>query len=130
MTILLDTNVLVWILTAPEKLPEHVERTLADTRNKVLFSTINIWEIAIKFALNRADFRLPPLEALQAARDSGFTELPFDSVVAASVADLPPHHHGDPFDRLLLAQALSIPAHLYTTDRTLAAYSELVTLVR
>ncbi len=51
------------------------------------------------------------------------------SEVAASVAELP-HHHRDPFDRLLVAQALAVPARLYTTDRRLPAYSELVTLVR
>jgi len=62
----------------------------------------------------------------QAARATGFLELPVTAAAAARVADLPPHHR-DPFDRLLVAQAVLEPARLYTADPMLALYSELVT---
>ena len=128
MRILLDTNVFVLALTDHRRIKDDVRRRLADPDQDVLFSTVRIWEIAVKFALGRRDFRLAPEAALESALDAGFTESAVDSGVAARVAYLP-FHHRDPFDRLLVAHAMSLPARLYTTDRTLARYSELVTVV-
>ena len=129
MSILLDTQLLIWLLAAKRRVSGVVLEAVASGENLVYFSVVNIWEIAIKFALGRQDFPLPPLKALRALRESGLLELAITSEVAASVTDLP-NHHRDPFDRLLIAQALAVPARFYTTDRRLAAYSELVTLVR
>jgi PIN domain nuclease of toxin-antitoxin system len=95
----------------------------------VLFSAASLWEIAIKSALGRPDFICDPQQVLRAALDTGFVELPVQSAAAVLVAGLPPHHR-DPFDRLLVAQAISEPVRLYTADAALPVYSELVTLVR
>lgn len=90
-----------------------------------MFSAVSIWEIAIKSALRRNDFQVAPDEILAAAIESGFTELPVRSAAAVQVAKLPVHHR-DPFDRLLIAQAITEPATLYTADSQLEIYSELV----
>ncbi len=89
---------------------------------------MSVWEIAIKAALEREDFRVSPGEIVEAAELSGFFERPVTASVALKVAELP-FHHGDRFDRLLVARAMAEPARLCTADRRLAAYSELVTLI-
>ena len=100
---------------------------LAASETGVVFSVASIWEIAIKASLKRSDFGVHPDDIVSAAIKTGFTELPIRSDAAALVADLPLHHH-DPFDRLLIAQAMREPARLLTADAQLAPYSELVML--
>lgn len=128
MRILLDTNVLIRSLIDPGLLGRATRTALEEPDNEIIFSAASMWEIAIKHALGRADFRVPPERILEAAKDSGFEELPVRSAAALLVATLPPLHR-DPFDRLLVAQAISEPARLYTTDASLTPYSELVVRV-
>jgi len=125
MRLLLDTHVLLWAVIEPSRLRAQVRMTLEDPVNEVLFSAASVWEMAIKAALGRADFQVSPRAILEAALETGFTELPVLSAAALRVTDLP-HHHRNPFDRLLVAQAMTEPAVLYTADATLCAYSELV----
>jgi PIN domain nuclease of toxin-antitoxin system len=125
MRILLDTHVLIWALIEPQRLAATTRRLLEDAGNEILFSAASIWEIAIKISLGRADFQIEPSEIIDAAISSGFTELPVHAHVALQVSSLPPHHR-DPFDRLLIAQAMTEPALFYTADRQLDPYSELV----
>lgn len=94
----------------------------------MLFSAASLWEIAIKAGLGRPDFACNPQQIFQAALETGFTELPVRSEAAVLVAGLPPHHR-DPFDRLLIAQAIFESVRFYTADPLLPPYSELVTLV-
>lgn len=122
---LLDTNVLLAALLAPERLPPEVVAGLTDASNTVYFSAASIWEIAIKRSLNRADFDFSPEDIHRLALDTGFTELPVKGEDCYPIASLP-WHHRDPFDRLLVAQAQSLPAYLLTTDDILSRYSELV----
>ena len=124
MRLLLDTHVLIWALVEPQRLPGEVQSLIEDIENEVLFSAASIWEIAIKASLGREDFPKPGVIA-GAAIESGLTELPVRSSAAALVETLPMHHR-DPFDRLLIAQALSEPAQFYTSDDKLRQYSELV----
>jgi PIN domain nuclease of toxin-antitoxin system len=125
MRILLDTNVLLWAVGRSRRLDAETVDALSDAENEVLFSAASIWEIAIKFARKRADFDAAPRDILQGALAIGFIELPVAACTAAIVAELPPIHR-DPFDRLLVAQAIAEPAILYTSDARLPAYSELV----
>ena len=85
--------------------------------------------MAIKAGLGRADFAVRPEEVARGAVEAGFLELPVRAEAASWVADLPPYHR-DPFDRLLVAQAMAGPMRLYTADPLLPPYSELVTLVQ
>ncbi|MGE5268220.1 MAG: type II toxin-antitoxin system VapC family toxin [Thiohalocapsa sp.] len=125
MRILLDTHILLWAVSAPERLPEPDRATILNPTNDVLFSAVNIWEIAIKAAQRRPEFQARPEVVAEEALDIGFIELPVYASAAARVADLP-LLHGDPFDRLLIAQAIAEPAVLYTADARLPRYSELV----
>lgn len=128
MVLLLDTHVLLWTLAAPERLPQDVVAQIESPETTVYFSAASIWEIAIKTALEKIDFQYSPEDIAQAARDTGFVELPVSAAHGAKVAHLPLHHR-DPFDRLLIAQVLLMPAQLLTTDSALVPYSELVRLV-
>ncbi|MDJ0390274.1 type II toxin-antitoxin system VapC family toxin [Roseomonas sp. E05] len=129
MRLLLDTHLLLWALATPERLDAATRAVLEEPDNEVLFSAASLWEIAIKAGLGRADSDFEPQQIFQAALDTGFVELPARSAAAVLVAGLPPHHR-DPFDRLLVAQAMAEPVRLYTADPLLPPYSELVTLVR
>lgn len=125
---LLDTNILLAALIRPDTLPEDIQAQLCDPANTILFSAASLWEIAIKCSLGREDFNFRPEDIQQLALETGFTELPVMSNHCHRIADLP-WHHRDPFDRLLVAQALAIPAYLLTTDALLAKYSDLVRVV-
>jgi PIN domain nuclease of toxin-antitoxin system len=128
MRLLLDTHLLLWALIEPDRLSATARADIEAPENEVLFSAASIWEIAIKAALGRADFAVQPAEIVEAARDTGFIELPVTAAAALQVMALPPRHR-DPFDRLLVAQAIIEPAMLYTADAALDAYSELVKLI-
>jgi PIN domain nuclease of toxin-antitoxin system len=128
MVLLLDTHVLLWALGVPERLPRQTADQIESPETEVYFSAASIWEIAIKTSSGKVSFRYSPEEIAHASRETGFRELPINSAHAAKVATLPPHHR-DPFDRLLIAQALLLPAHLLTTESALLPYSELVRLI-
>jgi PIN domain nuclease of toxin-antitoxin system len=128
MRILLDTHILVWALTEPGRLRPHVRSAIETASADVAFSAVAILEIAIKSRIARGDFPLDPEGVYEAALAAGFAELSVTSIAAMHVGRLPLHHR-DPFDRLLVAQAIVEPAYLYTVDRTLLAYSELVKIV-
>ena len=124
-TFLLDTNVLLYALIAPDRLPEQTRNDLSQGQNRVLFSVASLWEIAIKSSLNRKDFSFNSTDIEELAEKTGFEILPILSEHCHAVAELP-WHHRDPFDRLLIAQAMSLPAYLLTTDSMLPPYSALV----
>ncbi len=125
--VILDTQLLMWWLYRPERVPAQIADVIGDRANLVLFSAVSIWEIAIKRALGRPDFIIEPTDAISDAVETGFVELPVTAAAAARVSKLPLVHR-DPFDRLLVAQAMHEPARLLTSDRGLAQYSPLVQL--
>ena len=128
MRLLLDTHVLLWSISEPGKLSNDVRAALQDARNQIHFSAASIWEIAIKQTRGRRDFDFKSEEIAAAALASQFIELPVRWEAAAAVARLPMHHR-DPFDRILVAQAMAEPLALYTADRRLGLYSDLVHLI-
>lgn len=121
MKFLLDTQLLLWAAGQPERLSARAKRQLNDPNNELLFSAVSIWEITIKSALGRDDFRVEPRVLRRALLDNGYVELPITSEHAVNVDGLPPLHK-DPFDRLLLAQALVEGINLLTADAQLARY--------
>ncbi|MDP2827182.1 MAG: type II toxin-antitoxin system VapC family toxin [Sulfuricellaceae bacterium] len=128
MRILLDTHILLWALVEPEKLPAKARILLEDSTNEVLFSAASIWEITIKAQAERVDFSIFPEEIATAAEKTGFAELRVSAKHAAAVHSLPLHHR-DPFDRILVAQAITEPTRLLTVDSALGRYSELVEML-
>jgi PIN domain nuclease of toxin-antitoxin system len=125
MRVLLDTLVLLWALAEPVRLDKDTRATIESGDTEVLFSAASIWEIAIKAGLGRPEFTFDPAEIARAALDTGFIELAVRWNAAALVGRLPLLHR-DPFDRVLVAQAIVEPATLYTGDAQLVPYSSLV----
>ena len=123
MRYLLDSHLLLWIAEESERLSRHAIEIISDEANALVFSAASLWEIAIKASLRRRDFIVDPLELRAELLASNFTELPVNGVHAVAVYSIPPKH-GDPFDRLLLAQAIHEGMTLVTTDKVLARYGE------
>jgi PIN domain nuclease of toxin-antitoxin system len=118
---LLDTHVLLWAAGQPERLSAATRRLLNSPSHELLFSAASLWEIAIKKTLGREDFRVEPRLLRRGLLDNGYVELPVTSQHAVGIDGLPPLHK-DPFDRLLLSQALSEGVTLLTADEQLARY--------
>ena len=125
MRLLLDTHIYLWAVTDDRKLSKHARKLITEA-DDVFVSSASIWEASIKVGLGKLDADVNLLVAEIAT--SGFKELPVRAVHAALVRDLPDIHR-DPFDRLLVAQAISEPLRLLTADGYLGAYSELVITV-
>lgn len=124
MRLLLDTHVAVWTVVAPERLPAPVAGLISEPGNIVHVSAVSIWEIAIKRALQRKSAPVfSATDAIEHFQAAGFLLLDVTSRHAAEVETLP-LRHGDPFDRLLVAQAISEPLRLITHDARMAAYSD------
>lgn len=121
MKLLLDTQILLWAAGQPDRLSAAARKLLNNPRNELLFSAASLWEIAIKSSLGRKDFSVEPRLLRRGLLDNGYTELPVTSEHAVGIDALPPVHK-DPFDRLLLAQALSEGVILVTGDAQLARY--------
>ena len=121
MKLLLDTQVLLWAAGLPGRLSAAARKLLDDTRHELLFSAASLWEIAIKNALGREDFRADPGVLRRGLFDNGYQELPVTGEHAVTVGTLPALHR-DPFDRLLLSQALCEGITLVTADAQLVRY--------
>ena len=121
MKLLLDTQLLLWAAGQPKRLSAAARKLLDDPRNELIFSAASLWEITIKNSLGRDDFRVEPRLLRRGLLDNGYAELPITSQHAVSIDGLPPLYK-DPFDRLLLAQALSEGITLLTSDPQLAEY--------
>jgi len=121
LKLLLDTQLLLWAAGQPKRLSKIATKLLQSPDNELLFSAASLWEIAIKRGLGRDDFRVDPRLLRRGLLDNGYTELPISSQHAVSIDTLPPLHK-DPFDRLLLAQALTEGITLLTSDAQLALY--------
>jgi PIN domain nuclease of toxin-antitoxin system len=107
------------------RLDPETRGAIESSDTEVLFSAARIWEIAIKSGLGRTGFAFDPAEIARAAIDTGFSELAVRANAAALVGRLSLLHR-DPFDRVLVAQAIVEPATLYTADQQLVGYSDLV----
>lgn len=125
MRLLLDTHVFLWAVAGSRRLTVPARRFI-ESADEVYVSAASIWEIAIKARLGKIE--ADPSALAAAIEPSGFLELPVRAAHAAGVARLEPHH-GDPFDRLLIAQALAEPLKLLTVDDRLAMYSDLVVVL-
>jgi PIN domain nuclease of toxin-antitoxin system len=125
MRLLLDTHIYIWAVMDSRKLTKAARKLIVDA-DDVFVSSASIWEASIKAGLGKLDADLNLL--VSEIEASGFSELPVRAAHAAMVRDLPEIHR-DPFDRLLVAQALCEPLRLVTADAHLAAYSNLVLTV-
>lgn len=121
MKLLLDTHLLLWAAGEPDRLSANA-RTLIDApENELFFSAASLWEIAIKRGLGRGDFQVDARLLRRGLLDNGYSELPIGSEHAVAVDSLPSIHK-DPFDRMLVAQAMVEGITLLTTDSFVAQY--------
>jgi PIN domain nuclease of toxin-antitoxin system len=127
--LLLDTHVFLWLFTEPERLGETLA-AVEDRRNELLFSAASSWELAIKHQLGKITLPEPPHEYVpNRMRAIGAVPLSVEHAHALAVSALPPLHR-DPFDRLLVAQAMQLDLSIVTADPQLASYPARTILVR
>lgn len=128
MKLLLDTHLLIWAADNIERVPSGARTLMAEPANILYFSVASLWEIAIKTGLHRPDFLVDARMLRRGLIDNGYCELPILSEHAVALDVLPPIHK-DPFDRLLIAQAMVEGITLLTTDAVVAGYKGTVRLV-
>ncbi|KEO52417.1 PIN domain nuclease of toxin-antitoxin system [Thalassospira sp. MBR-102] len=128
MKLLLDTHLILWAAGEPEKLPSGAVDLIENAESELLFSAASLWEIAIKSGLGRDDFRVNARLLRRGLIDNGYSELPITGEHTLMIDTLPSIHK-DPFDRLLVAQAISEGIMLLTSDDLVAKYAGPVRLV-
>ena len=121
MPYLLDTHLLIWSAVKPEKLPRKSRDIIEDATSDIVFSAVSIWEAAIKASLSKPSFQIDLRRLRQGLLDNSIPELDVTGDHGMAVQGLP-HIHGDPFDRLLIAQAMVEGMTLLTSDRVLGRY--------
>jgi PIN domain nuclease of toxin-antitoxin system len=122
MKLLLDTHVFLWYITADAALPASFLAAIRDPKNQVLLSVASVWEAVIKHALGKLPLPAPPAHFLPLQRIAhGIESLAIEETDMASLAALPPRHR-DPFDRLLVAQALFHGLTIVTVDPVFGMY--------
>lgn len=133
MKLLLDTHVALWALAEPQRLPPELRQRLSDPAHEVMVSIVSVWEVAIKHSIVRPDGQrklgVSSGVVLEWLEKTGFGVLAVSPQHCVQVDALPweegstgRRFHGDPFDRMLLAQALVEPIRLVTADPQIAAY--------
>ncbi len=129
MRCLLDSHLLVWISEESPKLPRHLLSMLEDEDNSFFFSSVSLWELAIKSALGKRDYQVDVIQLYSELVEHEYVELSLQSRHAFALENLPPIHK-DPFDRILIAQASAEGMLLLTADETIAQYRGPIRLVR
>jgi PIN domain nuclease of toxin-antitoxin system len=125
INVLLDTNIVLW-LAGNNPRADQIKPLLLSSENRVFISVVSWWEIAIKIRSGKLNLDINELYAYAQKHD--FAELPLTGDCLKAYTELP-NIHKDPFDHILLAQALTFPMRLITTDSLLADYSSLVMVI-
>jgi len=121
MKLLLDTHLLLWAAEDSPRLPRAGRKLVNDPTSELFFSAASLWEVALKSGLRKEGFRIDARVLRRALRDNGYTELPVTSEHAVAI-DALPLLHKDPFDRILVAQAMVEGITLLTADPLVAQY--------
>lgn len=124
MDYILDTHTLLWALFEPQRLSQTVRGILEDSENRIFVSSISYWEISLKHGLGKLSLPLTdPSEIPKAAFQQGFTDLPAAAEIMSTFHKLPLNPgHRDPFDRLIIWQAISEKLTLLSKDRAMSLY--------
>lgn len=125
MRILLDTHIFLWYVKSDKKLNSLTKKVIQNAVD-VYVSSASIWEATIKSKIGKLDVNID--ELVEAITESGFLELSITAEHAAATARLPDYHR-DPFDRILIAQAITEPLTFLTADDQLKSYSSLVSII-
>jgi PIN domain nuclease of toxin-antitoxin system len=125
LNILLDTHVALWAITDNKNLSDRARELILAPRSTVWISVVSLWEITIKHRLGRGDMPVSGRDALHYFKQAGYRILSIEPEHALEIEELPLHHQ-DPFDRLLIAQAVVEPMRLITHDGTVAGYNDTI----
>ena len=128
MRLLLDTHILLWVIAESRRLSRAAREFIGDPRHELAFSAVSLWEIAIKASLGRPDFRVEVGSVRKRLFDNGYSEIAATGAHAVALANLPLIHK-DPFDRLLVAQAIAEGLTLVTGDPVVARYPGPIRLI-
>jgi PIN domain nuclease of toxin-antitoxin system len=128
MRLLLDTHVALWGLIDDPRLTAKAREFILNPDSEIFLSVASIWEISIKYQLKRGDMPVSGSRATELFSAAGYQILPIQAFHATAVESLPSIHN-DPFDRMLVAQALTEPMRLITHDRTVSQYSDTIIFV-
>ncbi len=118
MKILIDTHIFLWAISNPERLGSYYQSELETQTNTVFLSAVSVAELMIKSSIGKLEVNFDPLAI---AGETGFQLLSFSGEDALLLKDMP-FHHKDPFDRMLIAQALSNNYEIMTDDSTFSQY--------
>jgi len=122
MRLLLDTHIFLWFISGDKRLPEGVRDIIRDLDNEVYLSVVSLWEAIVKYRLGRLPLPQPPDTYLPIQRQKHqIASLSLDEASVSQLADLP-QIHSDPFDRMLICQALEHGLTVVTVDATICAY--------
>ncbi len=131
MRLLLDTHIALWAIVDDRRLSAKARTLIVDPANEIVVSAASLWEIAIKHALARGtpnDMPISASEALGFFQKAGYELLDISPAHVVAIETLPTLH-ADPFDRILVAQALNVPLRLLTHDPKVARYSDSIVTV-
>jgi PIN domain nuclease of toxin-antitoxin system len=129
MKYLLDTHFLLWVVSLSQPLSNKINHLINNPDNELFFSAASLWEIVIKNGLGRSDFQVDVGVLRRSLLDHGYLELPVLSHHVLVVGTLPSIHQ-DPFDRILIAQAMDEGMILLTTDKIVAEYKGSIQLIK
>lgn len=125
MRLLLDSHAFLWVVMAPEKLGKRARNALSSPGNEAFVSAVTFWELSLKYSLGKLSLEgITPKDLPQIAISAGFSLLPMESENAASFHLLPRIAHKDPFDRMLVWQAIHGEMHLLSKDQAFKEYEE------
>ncbi|MGI2323673.1 MULTISPECIES: type II toxin-antitoxin system VapC family toxin [unclassified Methylococcus] len=125
MRLLLDTHIALRAITDSPRLPARARELILAPASEIFVSAASVWEIAFKHTLNRGNMPVSGAEAARYFTEAGYVLLPITAEHAAATGTLP-RLHADPFDRILIAQAITEPLRLMTCDATVAKYGDLM----
>ena len=125
MKYLIDTHIFLWSLFSPGKISRHAAKIIKDPANRIIVSTITFWEISLKYSLNKLELEgITPDELPEFASKMNFELLSLNAAEAASFYHLPRITHKDPFDRMLIWQAIREKMVLISKDSKIEAYED------
>jgi PIN domain nuclease of toxin-antitoxin system len=122
MKMLLDTHALLWAISGDERLGPNARASFLNSENQLFFSIASLWEIGIKLSLGKLLLRERWLEIIRIEMKSNMIEWLSIEPTHCLVLSTLPFHHRDPFDRMLVAQAITESMHVASRDKRLAAY--------
>lgn len=125
MKYLLDTHILLWSIFSPKKLNDHQKAVIIDVNNDVFASAISFWEISLKYSLKKLKlFKVKPEKLPEYVKKSGFEVTKIDESLLSSFYKLPRLDHKDPFDRMLIWEAINNDYTIISADKSFGKYKK------